>query len=50
MKERARETIRILGKGGGHIIGPSQEIMNDVPLENVIALVETIVEERERAL
>lgn len=50
VKEMAREAIHILGKGGGHIIGPSQEIMNDVPLANVIALVETIVEERERAL
>ena len=42
----AARTIRTLGKGGGHIIGPSQEIMKDVPLENVIALLETIVEER----
>lgn len=50
VKEMARDAIRILGKGGGHIIGPSQEIMNDVPLENVIAVVETIVEERERAM
>lgn len=50
VKENARATIRILGEGGGHIIGPSQEVMNDVPLENVKALVETIVEERQRVL
>jgi len=50
VKEMARKTIRILGKGGGHIIAPSQEIMNDVPIENVKALVETIVEERTNAL
>ncbi|MCP4378963.1 MAG: hypothetical protein GY794_22650, partial [bacterium] len=50
VKEMARETIGTLGKGGGHIIGPSQEIMNDVPIENVKALVETIVEERQRVL
>jgi uroporphyrinogen decarboxylase len=50
VKENARETIRILGEGGGHIIGPSQEIMNDVPLANVKALVETIIEERQRVL
>jgi len=50
VKELARNTIRTLGAGGGHIIGPSQEIMNDVPLENVKALVETIVEERQTVL
>lgn len=50
VKEMARKTIRILGAGGGHIIAPSQEIMNDVPIENVKALVETIVEERQTVL
>jgi len=50
VKEMARETIRTLGAGGGHIIGPSQEVMNDVPIANVKALVETIVEERQTVL
>jgi len=50
VKQMARDTIRLLGKGGGHIIGPSQEVMNDVPIENVKALVETIVEERQTVL
>jgi uroporphyrinogen decarboxylase len=50
VKDMARDAIRILGKGGGLIIAPSQEVMNDVPLENVKALVETIVEERETVL
>ena len=45
-----RKTIRILGKGGGYIIAPSQEIMNDIPIENVKAIVETIREERENVL
>jgi len=45
-----RQTIRTLGQGGGHIIAPSQEVMNDVPLANVKALVETIVEERQSVL
>jgi len=49
-RDLARKTIRILGKGGGYIIAPSQEIMNDVPIENVIAIVETIIEERENVL
>jgi uroporphyrinogen decarboxylase len=50
VKEMARHSIRTLGKGGGHIIAPSQEVMKDVPLENVVALVETIVEERQAVL
>jgi uroporphyrinogen decarboxylase len=50
VKENARKTIRTLGKGGGLIIAPSQEVMNDVPIENVKALVETIIEERQTVL
>ena len=49
-RKLTRDTIRILGKGGGLIIAPSQELMNDVPIENIRALVETIREERERVL
>jgi uroporphyrinogen decarboxylase len=49
VRKMAAKTIRTLGAGGGHIIGPAQEIMKDVPLDNVIALVETIINERESA-
>ncbi|MCL5986345.1 MAG: hypothetical protein M1371_07240 [Actinobacteria bacterium] len=49
-RDMVRETIRTLGKGGGYIIAPSQEIMNDVPIENIKAVVETIREEREKVL
>lgn len=45
-----REAIEILGKGGRYIIAPSQEIMNDVPLENVIAILETAVEMRDKVM
>jgi uroporphyrinogen decarboxylase len=50
VKKMATDTIRILGKNGGYIIGPSQDIMKDVPLNNVMALVETIVTERKNVL
>jgi len=50
VKENATRVIQTLGKGGGLIIAPSQEVMNDVPLANVKALVETIVEQREIVL
>ncbi|MGQ9623700.1 MAG: uroporphyrinogen decarboxylase family protein [Candidatus Caldatribacteriaceae bacterium] len=46
VKTMARKAIHILGRGGGLIISPAQEIMRDVPIENVVALVETIREER----
>ncbi|HUU11860.1 MAG TPA: uroporphyrinogen decarboxylase family protein [Phycisphaerae bacterium] len=50
VRQMARAAIRTLGRGGGHIIAPSQEVMNDVPIANVKALVETIIEERQAAL
>ena len=49
-KKMTKDVIRTLGKGGGLIIAPSQELMNDIPIENIKALVETIKEEREIAL
>jgi len=49
-RKLTRDTIRTLGTGGGLIIAPSQELMNDVPVENIKALVETIREEREKVL
>jgi len=50
VRAMVRESINTLGKDGRHIIGPSQEVMNDVPLENVVALLETIVQERQAVL
>jgi len=34
-------TIDIMAPGGGYVLGPSQHIQQDVPLENVLALIET---------
>ena len=50
VRQMAKDTIRTLGKGGGLIVSTSQEIMNDVPVENIKALVETIIRERELAI
>ena len=49
-REMTRTAIRTLGRGGGYVIAPSQEIMNDVPVANIKAMVETIREERQRVL
>lgn len=46
VKEEVRRCVAILGRYGRHIIAPSQEIMNEVPVENIVALVEGIKEYR----
>ena len=51
-EEVRRETLRtidVLGKGGGYICAPAQEIMNNVPPANVAALVGAIREARGEA-
>ncbi len=50
VKAKSKEVIHTLGEGGGYIIAPSQEIMIDVPLDNVRALVEVINMERKKIL
>lgn len=40
--EAVEQCVKILGSKGRYIIAPSQEIMNDVPTENIIALVDGI--------
>lgn len=46
VREETLRTISILGRNGGYICGPSQEIMDNVPVENVIALAGAIREAR----
>ena len=38
VRREVRERIRVLGKGGGYIIGPDHTVMKDVPPENIFAL------------
>jgi len=44
VREEVLRTIDILGHNGDLIIAPSQEIMPNVPVENVISMIETIKE------
>lgn len=46
VKEESRRVIKILGKGGRYMIAPSQEIMSDVPVANIVALLEVMAEMR----
>ena len=50
VREQTKMVIETLGRGGGLIIAPDQEIMGDVPPENVVAFVETVREYRAKAL
>ena len=50
VRDMTKEVIWTLGKGGGLIIGPSQHVTCDVPIENIKAMVETVMEERDKVL
>jgi len=43
VRDEVAACIRILGKGGGYIMGPAKPILPDVPLPNAVALIDTIV-------
>ena len=36
----AKETLRIMGKGGGYILAPTHAVTSDIPFENIRALIE----------
>jgi uroporphyrinogen decarboxylase len=46
VKEETLRTIDILGHNGGYICAPSQEIMPNVPVENVLAFLDAVKETR----
>jgi uroporphyrinogen decarboxylase len=37
-----RNYIRILGRGGGYVIGPTHDILRDVPWENIAAFYDAV--------
>jgi uroporphyrinogen decarboxylase len=40
VRTEVRERIRVLGEGGGYICGSDHGIMPDVPIDNVLALID----------
>lgn len=40
VRAEARRLIETFGRGGGYILGPSQEFLPDIPLENILAMYE----------
>ena len=46
VKDATKQCVDLLGANRRYIIAPSQEIMNDVPTENILALIEAIKDYR----
>lgn len=44
VRREVRRVMQILGPGGGLMIGPVHTVMNDVPPENVLAMVDAVEE------
>jgi len=44
VREEVRRVIRALGPGGGYMLGAVHTVMNDVPPENVLAMVDAVAE------
>ena len=42
VKTRIKETISILGANGGYICAPTHQVPADVPMENIMAMIETL--------
>ena len=42
VKRVVGETVKLMGDGGGYIASPSHEIQHDVPVENVVALIDAL--------
>lgn len=45
LKRIVRETIEIMGQGGGYIAAPTHRVPGDVPAENIAALIEVLKEQ-----
>ena len=44
VREEVRRVIEILGPGGGYMAAAVHTVMNDVPPENVLAMVDAVQE------
>jgi uroporphyrinogen decarboxylase len=44
VREEVKRVMQILGPGGGYLVGAVHTVMNDVPPENVLAMVDAVKE------
>lgn len=42
VRRETRRLLKLLGKGGGYIASPSHSVPGDVPVDNLLALIETL--------
>ena len=42
VRKGVADTLRIMGPGGGYIAGPTHTITHDVPVENILALIDVL--------
>jgi uroporphyrinogen decarboxylase len=42
VRAEARRMIEVVGAGGGYILAPSHGVLADIPVENIMALIETV--------
>lgn len=50
VQQEVTACLRYLGRGGGYIIGPTKSILPETPLENILALFETILNQPTKPL
>jgi len=46
VRAEARRLMSECGRGGGYILAPAHDTPKDVPLENIVALIETCLEQQ----
>ncbi|MFH1005939.1 MAG: uroporphyrinogen decarboxylase family protein [Candidatus Latescibacterota bacterium] len=47
VRGETRKLIEEMGRGGGYVVGPAKPVMEDVPLENAVAFIETAVSQEQ---
>ena len=40
VRDEIRRLIEELGRGGGYILAPAKQLMEDIPTENAVAVIE----------
>ena len=50
IQQQVNRLMDEVGRGGGFIIGPSHNLQPDIPVENVLAVYETIARRRDKSL
>jgi uroporphyrinogen decarboxylase len=46
IREEVRACVEVMGEGGGYVLAPAKPILPGVPIENAVALIDAIVQQR----